>query len=296
VTPAQVALSSTSRWLTRVMGVSCLLLGLILFVAPGWSARHFPWKVSSFIAMTLGSYLLGNAWIAAVAQHTWTFSRVYSSLLYLWLFGVLEAAVVIIHRGQLIGGAALTVPYLIVLGLTVLVALFGLADWSRRRPPLRAGGVPVPGLVRGLQIAFVVVVAFIAAVVLYGPTSAHNARYFPQPLSSFTLDALGVFYLSLSLGVLVMAAQPRMDTVATYLQGTTVLVLVIVIATLANIGIFHFGAHPRRLVYLGTYLLVLVGTTGILVWHRRASRVAPRGRNAKRGIVPPRRRDEAPSL
>jgi hypothetical protein len=50
----------------------------------------------------------------------------------------------------------------------------------------------------------VVAVAFIAAVVLYGPKPTLNARYFPQPLTSFTLDALGVFYLSLSLSVLFM--------------------------------------------------------------------------------------------
>jgi hypothetical protein len=43
-----------------------------------------------------------------------------------------------------------------------------------------------------------------------------------------------------------------------------------VIATLLNIGIFHFSAHPRRIVYLGTYLVVLAGTTsGIMAWHRR---------------------------
>ena len=57
----------------------------------------------------------------------------------------------------------------------------------------------MPGLVRGLQGAFVIVVEFIAAVVLDGPASAHDARYIPVPLTSFTFGALGVFYLSLSL-------------------------------------------------------------------------------------------------
>ena len=37
-----------------------------------------------------------------MAQHTWAFSCVYSSLLYLWLFGVLETAVVLIYRDKLI--------------------------------------------------------------------------------------------------------------------------------------------------------------------------------------------------
>jgi hypothetical protein len=268
---AQAGLSSASRWLTRVVAVAYLLLGLVMFAFPDWSAHHFPWKVSSFVAITLGSYLLGNAWIAAVAQHTWTFASVYSLLIYLWLFGVLETVVVLIHRDKLITGAVLTVPYLIMLGLTVIAAVAGVADWIRRRPPLRSAGMAMPGWVRGLLWAFVIVVAFIAAGVLYGPASAHDGRYFPQPLSSFTLGALGVFYLSLSLSVLVMVRQPRIAAVTTNLRGTVVLVAVIVIATLVYIGIFHFGAHPRRIVYLGTYLVVLVGAIAILVWHRRLS-------------------------
>jgi hypothetical protein len=265
----QVSLSPASRWLARVMAAAYLLLGLAMFAFPDWSAHHFPWKVSSFVAITLGSYLLGNAWIAAVAQHTWTFASVYSSLLYLWLFGVLETAVVVIHRDKLITGAVLTIPYLIVLGLTVIAAAVGLAEWARRRPPLRSGGIAMPGLVRGLQVGFVIVVAFIAAVVLSGPAAAHDAHYFPVPLTSFTLGALGVFYLSLSLSVLAMITQPRMATLATYLRGTIVLLVVIVIATLLYVGTFHFGAHPKRIVYLGTYLVVLVGTIAIMAWHRQ---------------------------
>jgi hypothetical protein len=64
----------------------------------------------------------------------------------------------------------------------------------------------------GRIVRTVVAVAFIAAVVLYGPKPAMNARYFPQPLTSFTLDALGVFYLSLSLSVLFMIGQRGMAT------------------------------------------------------------------------------------
>jgi hypothetical protein len=269
VVPVQTSLSQTSRWLTRVIAVTYLLLGLIMFVVPGWSAHHFPWKVSPFVAMTIGSYLLGSTWMAGVIQHTWTFARVYTLLLYLWLFGVLETVVVIIHRDKLAAGAALTAPYLITLGLTVVAALTGLADWRRRRPPLQAGGATMPGWVRTLQIIFVVAVAFIAAVVLYGPKPAMNARYFPQPLTSFTLDALGVCYLSLSLSVLFMIGQRGMATLVTYLRGAIGLVAIIVIATLLNIGIFHFSAHPRHVVYFATYVVVMIGTVVILWWDRR---------------------------
>jgi uncharacterized membrane protein YecN with MAPEG domain len=96
-----------------------------------------------------------------------------------------------------------------------------------------------------------------------------NARYFPQPLTSFTLDALGVCYLSLSLSVLFMIGQRGMATLVTYLRGAIGLVAIIVIATLLNIGIFHFSAHPRHVVYLATYVVVMIGTVVILWWDRR---------------------------
>ena len=86
---ARAGLPAASRWLTRILALAYLLVGLVMFAFPAWSSHHFAWKVSPFVAITLGSYLLGNAWIAAVAQHTSTVSSVYSSLLYLWLFGVL---------------------------------------------------------------------------------------------------------------------------------------------------------------------------------------------------------------
>lgn len=51
--------------------------------------------------------------------------------------------------------------------------------------------------------------------------------------------------------------------------------MIIVIATLLNIDIFHFSAHPRHIVYLATYLVVMIGTVGILWWnHRETSRAA----------------------
>jgi hypothetical membrane protein len=66
-----------------------------------------------------------------------------------------------------------------------------------------------------------------------------------------------------------------MGTLSTYLTGGLVLLVIIVIATLANVGLFHFGQHPRHIVYLATYLVVLVGTVGILEWDRRADRALP---------------------
>jgi predicted tellurium resistance membrane protein TerC len=53
------------------------------------------------------------------------------------------------------------------------------------------------------------------------------------------------------------------------LPGATGLVIIVVIATLLNIGAFHFSGHPRHVVYLATYVVVMIGTVVILWWDRR---------------------------
>jgi hypothetical protein len=114
----------------------------------------------------------------------------------------------------------------------------------------------------------------------YGPASAHDARYFPQPLTSFTLGALAVFYLSLNLSVLAMVAQPGMAAVATNLRGTIVLVAVIVIATLPYVGIFHFvpGAQSAR-VSVRLAGLARPGQRAVMIRERRWERNEDRDRS-----------------
>ena len=67
--PVQTSLSLTSRWLTRVIAVTYLLLGLIMFVAPGWSAHHFPWKVSSGLVAIIVIATLLNIGIFHFSAH-----------------------------------------------------------------------------------------------------------------------------------------------------------------------------------------------------------------------------------
>ena len=69
--------------------------------------------------------------------------------------------------------------------------------------------------------------------------------------------------------------QTSLSLTSRWLTRVIGLVTIIVIATLLNIGIFHFSAHPRHIVYLATYVVVMIGTVVILWWDRRAtSRVA----------------------
>ncbi len=69
VVPVQTSLSLTSRWLTRVIAVTYLLLGLVMFVAPGWSAHHFPWKVSSGLVAIIVIATLLNIGIFHFSAH-----------------------------------------------------------------------------------------------------------------------------------------------------------------------------------------------------------------------------------
>ena len=64
-------------------------------------------------------------------------------------------------------------------------------------------------------------------------------------------------------------------------RGAIGLVIIIVIAALLNIGIFHFSAYPRHIVYLASYVAVMIGTVGILWWDRRET-----GRAARPGLPP----------
>src|SRR5919108_5275128 len=104
-------LSSTSRTLTRISAVCYLLLGTVLFLAPNWSAGNFPWNVSPFVVMTIGGWCLGNAVFAWQSARLWDWRLTYPSLLYLWLFGLLEAAVLFTFRDKVHLGSVVAIGY-----------------------------------------------------------------------------------------------------------------------------------------------------------------------------------------
>jgi hypothetical protein len=54
-------LSSISRTLTYLSALCYLLVGTVLFLAPGWGSGKFAWNVSPFVLMTIGGWCLGNA-------------------------------------------------------------------------------------------------------------------------------------------------------------------------------------------------------------------------------------------
>ena len=55
-------LSNTSRLLTYLTGILYAILGFLLFFLPEQLAPVFAWKVTPFMAMTIGGWCIGNVW------------------------------------------------------------------------------------------------------------------------------------------------------------------------------------------------------------------------------------------
>ena len=65
-------LAPKTRAAIRIGAVLYIVLGLVLFAAPEWSASVFPWSVTPLVAMTIGGWTLGNgiaAWFASAVPY-----------------------------------------------------------------------------------------------------------------------------------------------------------------------------------------------------------------------------------
>jgi hypothetical protein len=259
-------LSARARQLTGVAGVLYGLLGIVLFVAPGWSAERFPWKVSDFVAMTIGGWALGAAGFCFLAVRDWRWSVVHPLLLFLWVFSISELLVVLWHRDGLVVDADhwLSIPYLVTLGVTGLAAVVGIADWVRLRPRVEPVGPPVPGWVRFFLWGFVLFLAVLVAATLWAPESALNGRVFPEPITPFTVRAFGVFYLSLGIAALPLL-RARMGPVLAFLLAGEALVVPITAACFFHLDLFDdLDDHPLNALYLGAYLVAGV-VAGLII-------------------------------
>src|SRR5919108_4170899 len=127
-------LSNTSRLLTYLNAILYAILGLILFFLPEQMALVFAWKVTPFMTMTIGGWCLGNAWLAFYVARRWEWRRIYSALLYLWLFGILESWVLFLFRANLQLEHPIAWLYLLTLVVNLLTAIVGILEWFRIRP------------------------------------------------------------------------------------------------------------------------------------------------------------------
>lgn len=251
-------LSTTLQRLTYLLAGLYALLGAALFILPEQLAPVFAWKVSPFVTMTMGGWCLGNAWLAFLAARRWRWALVYTSLLYLVLFGISEALIVLAFSDKLQVAHPIAWLYLLTLFINVLAAIFGVIEWRRIRPTLPAGAAPLSKALRAFSVAFVIFVAFLGGFGLLARSGdpGTNAQIFPEVLSLFTLKSFGAFYLSLGLGVAPLIwARDRRSVLSHGFLNLGFLIF-ITMAALVYLRVFDFKAHPFQLAYFAVYFAV----------------------------------------
>ena len=252
---------------TVLVAAAYALLGAVLFVAPSWSAHHFPWHVSPFLAMTMGGWYVGTAAYAGSAARHWRWTSAYALLLYVWAFGIGQGILLAIHTDVIRSSATLTWPYVAVFGLAGVSAVVGIADALRVRPGMDGDPDKVGPLPRALSTVFVAVVIVLALPLVDG--YQHPGSIWPGPLTLISAQGFSVFFLSLALSAAPLVLVGRREPMRLYGDAGLVLSGAILIATFVFIDRFHFGKHPGGLLYVGLYVAVFVVTARQVMTIRR---------------------------
>lgn len=251
-------LSKTSRLLTYACAVLYGILGLLLYVMPEQLAPVFAWKVTAFMTMTIGGWCIGNAWIAYLNARRWKWNVVYSSLIYLWIFGIGELIVLFLFRGKLVLAHPIAWLYVVTLLINVLAAIVGVIDYLRIRPSNATNGPTITNPQKIPAVAFVLFVGFLG---LYGLTAqigdvGTNGGIFPEVMSLFTLRSFGVFYFSLALGIVPYFWNNSRNAILHHSAAAFALILFITIAAFVYLPLFNFSERPGGLLYFIAYLAV----------------------------------------
>lgn len=268
-------LSPTSRWLTYGVALAYALLGPALFFWSASLAPVFAWKVTPFMTMTIGGWCLGNAWLAWISARRWEWRLVYTTLIYLWLFGVLQSAVVLAFAAKLQLAHPIAWLYLGSLGLNILAAAFGVADVVRLHPARPATGAAVRPLHRAAVWAFVLFVGFLGAYGLAAPAGAAgtNGGIFPEAMSMFTLRSFAAFYLALAVAAVPLLAERSLPVLLHHSFASYGLIVAITAAAVCYLPLFDFTLRPGGLLYFGAYLVV--GLPLLVVFNRLGTGLHP---------------------
>jgi hypothetical protein len=253
-------LSNTSRFLTYLNALLYAILGAFLFILPEQLAPVFAWKVTTFMTITIGGWCLGNAWLAWFATRRWKWSLVYTSLIYLWMFGIGELLVLYLFRDKLKLEHPIAWLYFSTLIVNVLTALTGIFELLRNRPQNDSTGITAT--TNSFQYtALIFFILFVGFLGLYGCTAqigapGTNGGIFPEVMSLFTLRNFGVFYLSIALAVVPFLKDRSINSILHHSIASYGLILFITIAAFIYIGVFDFATKPGGLLYFGAYLAV----------------------------------------
>ncbi len=272
-------LTRGSRFLVALAAALFLTVGLPLFVAPARMAPIFPWRVTPFVAMTIGAWCLGNAWLAGISALRRDWRLVYSACLYLWVFGWIELGVLVAFRDKLVLSGPIAWGYLAALVASAAAGVVGLVDWVRRRPQRAPVGPAISKIQRGTVAAFVLFVGFLAVYGMIAQPGAvgTNGGIFPEEMSAFTLHSFAAFYLSQALAVIPFLIEPSLPPLLHHSYASYGLILTITLAAFANLAAFDFVHRPGGLIYIGAYLAVGIPVGLALVQLGTGMRIASRG-------------------
>ncbi len=251
-------LAGGARILMGLSGGLFFLIGIPLFLMPSSMAELFPWKVTPFVAMTIGAWCLGNAWLAGITIQRGTWRIVYSACVYLWFFAFIELGVIFAFRDKLMFSGLITWGYLAALSVLAASGIFGVIAWLRRRPKMDPVGPAISPAQRAAVVGFVLFVGFLGAYGMLAPNGATgtNGGIFPEPMSTFTLRSFGAFYLSLALGVVPLVFEHSLPSLLHHSLASFGLIVVITLAAFANLALFDFAVRPGGLLYFGAYFAV----------------------------------------
>lgn len=264
-------LSNTSRQLTYLVAGLYTLLGLPLFLAPGWAAQNFLWSVSPFVAMTVGAWYLGAAFVAWQSAHNWRWSLIYMGIIFVWTFSLLETLLLVMYWPTLRLDTWISWLYIFVLAVGSIVAILGVLDWIQKRPSAAGNGPQVPVWQRIFLFIFIAFALYISLPLLIG--TATGGKIWPGELSPLSARGFGAFYFAITFGDLFGIFERRLSTFHFLIPFATVGSVLLLIPALVYLHLFNFQAQPGGLVYIGTYTGAILFTLIALFTNRSSQKI-----------------------
>ncbi|HEX2054527.1 MAG TPA: hypothetical protein VHJ78_12485 [Actinomycetota bacterium] len=255
-----------------------LLPGAALYLFPERAADDFSWPITPFVAMTMGSWFLGGAYVAWRAARLGAWWIAYPGLLFLGLFGLLELVVVLLHRDEATFTGFLPTVYFLAILAALLAGTAWLSAWGKDRGSETPAGDPAPVWMRILVAGFLLFAAYIGIRLLLG--TSRGGEVWPGRLSLVTARSFGAFYTALALTVIPLLWSRSFRPILALLPPAAVGSVLITVPAFVYFEQFDFEVQPGGRVYIGTYLFVLVAASVILLRNRLREEAPAGSRNA----------------
>lgn len=264
-------LSPISQRLTYIVAGLYTLLGVPLFLAPEWAAQNFLWEVTPFVAMTIGAWYLGAAFVAWQSARNWRWSLIYMGIIFVWTFSLLETLLLVMYWSTLRWDTWIAWQYIFTLAIGSSVSILSLFDWLRNRPSAMGDGPEVPVWQRAFLFIFIGFALYISVPLLIG--TADGGNIWPGELTPLSARGFGAFYFAITFGDLFGIFERRLSTFHFLIPFATVGSILLLIPALVYLNKFNFQEQPGGLVYIGTYSGAILFTLIALIANHSAQRI-----------------------